>query len=65
MLPDALVYEERYRWTRTAVSVLAACCGFVLYAEDKPNAQEWVSGLRPPCSNRAALEFISADASER
>lgn len=31
MLPDALVYEERYHWTRTSVSALAGCSFFVLF----------------------------------
>lgn len=31
-MPPELVYEERYRWTRTTVYALAACCGFMLFA---------------------------------
>jgi len=32
MLPDVLVYVERYHWTLTTVSALALCCGFALLA---------------------------------
>lgn len=30
--PDPVVYEERYRWTRTSVTALALCSAFVLAA---------------------------------
>lgn len=37
VLPDALVYEERFRWTRTSVTALALCSGFVLVAIATPH----------------------------
>ena len=37
MLPDALVYEERFRWTRTSVTALALCSAFVLVAIAVPH----------------------------
>lgn len=30
MLHEALVYEERYHWTRTSISALTVCCVLVL-----------------------------------
>lgn len=36
MLTDTLVYEERYRWTRTSVTALALCSALVLVAVAVP-----------------------------
>lgn len=30
VLPEALIYEERYRWTRTSITALTVCCVLVL-----------------------------------
>ena len=32
MLPDAVIYEERYRWTRPSATALALCSALVLLA---------------------------------
>ncbi len=55
MPPDALVYEERYRWTRTTVYALAGCCGFMLFFIAAPQVPLLVRAIFVPCCGWAAF----------
>lgn len=65
MMPDALVYEERYRWTRTAVYALAACCGFMVFAIAAPQVPLLVRAIFVLCCGCGAFLSVLVPASRK
>jgi hypothetical protein len=65
MLPDALVYEERYRWTRTSVTALALCSAFVLVAIAVPQMPLPLRVLIIACCGCGAFLSVIVPASRK
>jgi hypothetical protein len=65
MLPDALVYEERYRWTRTTVYALALCGGFVLLAIAVPQMPFPLRAIIVACFGCGAFLSVLVPASRK